>query len=78
MNARRVCEESGEGGLNCGASRDKNLFVCRKRVKVAHFMAGSYKRGGGDYYSQFWQSYDLLDLGLVAEAINYETERASV
>ena len=87
MNTRRICEaaenknspQSGDGesaasSLNCDASQQKGLFLCRKRPKVAHFMAGSYKRGGAVYYSQFWQSYESLDMDLIAEAINYETD----
>ena len=74
MNAKRVCEEEGGGGVNCDKSEGLGLFVCRKRAKVAHFMAGSYKRGGGVYYSQFWQSYAGVDMELIAESINVDTE----
>ncbi|GMH86008.1 hypothetical protein TrVE_jg10157 [Triparma verrucosa] len=61
MNTARIC---AEGELNCEESRRQNIFVCRKRPRVVHFMAGSYK-SGGLYYSAFWDSFKKMDLGLI-------------
>jgi lipopolysaccharide biosynthesis glycosyltransferase len=70
MNSARLC---GGRGLNCEESIVTDMFVCPKRPKVVHFMAGSYKQSSAQYYSQFWDSFRKLDMGLIREGLDFET-----
>ena len=53
----------GDIPLNCDESARRGVFVCERRARVLHFMAGSHSVDNAfmQYYAGFWRAY--ADLG---------------
>ena len=65
MNVGRLCE--GDWEVCETAREDENMFLCKERVNVVHFMAGSYRQNERKFLSSMWDGYE----GLQWEAIAY-------
>ena len=56
MNVNRLCEREWEV-CERAAEPKENMFLCRERVNVVHFMAGSYRQNERKFLSSMWEGF---------------------
>jgi len=66
MNVRRLCEGEWEG---CNDADKENMFLCKERPNVLHFMAGSYRQNERKFLSSMWDGFE----GIQWEALAFTT-----
>ena len=64
----RMCGDDTRN-LECSEAKSEGMFLCRRKPSVVHFMAQSYKSSsnsvGKQYYSEFWNAMDSLNVDLL-------------
>ena len=68
MNVNRLCEREWEVCEKATEPKE-NMFLCKEKVKVVHFMAGSYRQNERKFLSSMWEGFE----GIQWDAIAYMT-----